>query len=81
MTPESVLEEASDALKHAKSIGLYHGHLCYCKGKLQAFQHNHTTDRHPIFFLFNHDHIINGLSTKEREYLKTKLWNFFKEKY
>lgn len=80
MTPESVLEQAAEALLSAYLLGQYRGHLCFWKGKLQALHHHHTYLEHPIFFNFNGDHLTEGLSTQEWDTLKTNLWNFFKEK-
>lgn len=80
MTPETVLEDTAEALDTARHIGLYRGHLCFWKGKLQALHRQHTTKQHPVFFNFGPKDLIDGFNCNEWENLKTKLWNFFKEK-
>lgn len=80
MTPESVLEDAAEALHTAAQRGLYNGHLCFWEGKLQALPRTHTTKPHPIFEYFGPTILWDGHTSKEWNALKLKLWNFFKER-
>lgn len=80
MTPESILDDAAEALLSAYKRGLWNGHLCFWEGKLQALKRTHTMKEHPIFEYFGPTNLTDGYTSEEWDALKRKLWNFFKEK-
>lgn len=80
MTPETLITDVAVKIKAANEQGVLNAHICYYDGKLQVLQRQHTAHPHTVFFLLDHRHLTNSLSSQEWEVLQTRLWNFFKEK-
>lgn len=80
MNPETLIADAAEQMKLATEQGVLRAHVCYFDGKLQVLQRQHTAEPHTIFFLLNSDQLTNGLTNAEWSILRTRLWNFFKEK-
>lgn len=80
MTPETLIADVAEMIKAANEQGVMCAHVCYYDGKLQVLQRQHTDHPHTVFFLLGYNHLKDGLSPQEWDILKTRLWNFFKEK-
>jgi len=80
MNPETLLAAVAVQMKTENKRGLYHAHVCDWHGKLSVLSRQHTKEPHTVFFVLNHRHFTDGLTTEDWNLLKKRLYSFYKEK-
>lgn len=65
MNHTEILKWLSLELSYLNHIGAYRVHLCIFKKHLCINQMNHTTNPHPILYVFTRDQLSKGLIGEE----------------